>query len=67
LGSSLVKSKQWYLDSFKNVLSEEAIKSITAAWLTGTPIGSEKFKEKTEQTLGKAVALARKGPQKKVV
>jgi hypothetical protein len=67
LGSSLVKSKQWYLDSFKNVLSEEAINSITAAWLTGTPIGSEKFKEKIEQILGKAVALARKGPQKKVV
>jgi hypothetical protein len=49
------------------VLSKEAIKSITPAWLTGTPIGSEKFKEKTEQTLGKAVALAREGPQKKVV
>jgi hypothetical protein len=48
-------------------VSEETINSITAAWLTGTPIGSEKFKEKIEQILGKAVALARKGPQKKVV
>lgn len=67
LDSSLVKSKEWYLDSFKNVLSEEAIKSITAAWLTGTPIGSEKFKEKVEQILGKSVGLARKGPPKKVV
>jgi len=37
------------------------------AWLTGTPIGSEKFKEKVEQIVGKGVGLTRKGPPKKVV
>jgi putative transposase len=67
LDSSLAKSKEWYLDSFKNELSEESIKSITAAWLTGTPIGSKKFEEKVEQALGKSVGLARKGPPKKVL
>jgi hypothetical protein len=33
------------------VLSEEVIKKFTSAWLTGTPIGSEKFQEKVELTL----------------
>lgn len=67
LDSSLENAKAWYLDSFKNVLTEDAIKKITAAWLTGTPIGSEKFREKVEQVLGKRVGLARKGPREKVV
>lgn len=67
LGSSLAKSKEWYLGSFNDVLSEEAIKNITAAWVTGTPIGSETFKEKIEQVLGRSVGLARKGAPKKIV
>ncbi len=43
LSGSLAKSKEWYLDSFKNVLSEDAINSITAAWLTGTKVGREEI------------------------
>ena len=67
LGSNLAKSKGWYVDSFNNVLSEEAIKNITAAWLTGTPVGNKKFKERIEQTLNRSVGLARKGRPKKIV
>ena len=67
LSNSLESAQAWYLDSFKNSLSEDAVKAITAAWLTGTPVGNEVFKEKVELTLGRRVGLARKGPPLKAV
>ena len=66
LSNSLESAQAWYLDSFKNSLSDGAVKAITAAWLTGTPIGNDAFKEKVELTLGGSVGLARKDPLKAV-
>lgn len=67
LSNRLESTQAWYLDSFKNSLSDDAVNAITAAWLTGTPIGNEAFKEKVELTLGGSVGLARKGPPLKAV
>jgi len=42
-------------------LTTTNIKSIRAAWQTGTPLGNDKFKEKIERTLKQKVGYATRG------
>ena len=65
LGDTLRNAQLWYRESFSRSLSEDAVKKITAAWLTGTPLGNERFRAKVEQTLNQRVGLARKGRPRK--
>jgi putative transposase len=66
LGRTLAESRIFYLKGFNQVLSQKAVKKITAAWLTGTPLGNERFELKIEETLSKRVGLARKGRPRKI-
>ena len=66
LGRTLAESRSFYLKGFNQVLSQKAVKKITAAWLTGTPLGDQRFELKIEETLSKRVGLARKGRPRKI-
>ena len=61
LAATLEEAQRWYLDSFKVRPGEQATKAITAAWLTGTPLGGEAFQRAVERTLNRPVGLPRKG------
>ena len=55
-----------YRALFKAHVDEEQLKTIRAAWRTGTPLGNERFREQIESVVGRKVGQARRGrPRKK--
>ena len=54
-----------YRDLFKLVLDENLIKEIGSSLQTGTPLGSQKFKDEIEELLGLKVGYTRQGRPKK--
>ena len=60
LGKDEISQRKAYRDLFKHD-KEDNIKSIRAAWQTGTPLGNDKFKEKIERTLKQKVGYAIRG------
>jgi putative transposase len=50
-----------YRAMFKDVVEDTELNNIRAAWQTGTPLGSDKFKIKIENKLGCKVGQARRG------
>jgi putative transposase len=66
LGKDDVGRRAAYKKLFKQRMDTETLKSIRAAWQTGTPLGSERFKQKIEKTLNMKVGYAKRGRPKKV-
>ena len=54
-----------YRDLFRNVLDPNDLKDIRAAWLTGTPLGNDRFRVEIERALKMKVGHARRGRPKK--
>ncbi len=50
-----------YKDLFKAHIDSEELKSIRAAWQTGTPLGNDHFREKIERKLKTKIGQARRG------
>ena len=61
LGESTSERSLAYRELFKSHLGPETLKRITEAWLSGTPLGNDYFKEKVEMTLAKKVGQTRRG------
>lgn len=54
-----------YQALFSTELDKESMKKIGDAWITGTPLGSDVFKEQIEMTLARKVGQDRRGRPKK--
>lgn len=67
--SSLGADKQMRSDAYQNLfktyLSDEEINEIRAAWQTGTPLVTERFRQQIEKTLATRVGYAKRGRPKK--
>ncbi|MCF6258510.1 MAG: hypothetical protein L3K25_19820, partial [Gammaproteobacteria bacterium] len=50
-----------YKDLFRTHLDSDDLKSIRAAWQTGTPLGNDYFREKIERKLKTKVGQSRRG------
>jgi len=64
LGKNGVEQAQAYRESCKEKLEEHFITDIRNAVQTGTPLGSERFREQVESLLGKKVGYAQRGRPK---
>ncbi|HAI68462.1 MAG TPA: transposase [Gammaproteobacteria bacterium] len=65
LGENNKQRLSAYRDLFKEVMDENLIKEISSSLQTGTPLGSQKFKDEIEELLGMKVGYTRQGrPQK---
>ena len=65
LGENNKQRLSAYRDLFKLVLDENLIKEICSSLQTGTPLGSQKFKDEIEELLGLKVGYTRQGRPKK--
>ena len=54
-----------YRSLFSSHLDSAAVKKIQDAWLTGTPLGNERFTEMVEETLARKVGQDRRGRPRK--
>jgi REP-associated tyrosine transposase len=61
LGVDKVSRAKAYQDLFKNHLDKDSMKKISDAWLTGTPLGNDYFRQMIEGTLAKKVGQDRRG------
>jgi putative transposase len=61
LGRTRANRQVAYRDLFKVHVDETELKSIRAAWQTGTPLGNDYFREKIERKLGSKTGQARRG------
>ncbi|MGS2724397.1 transposase [Porticoccus sp. GXU_MW_L64] len=66
LGKAPTERQTAYKELFKAHLDKDVLEDIRAAWQTGTPLGSDLFKEKIEKKLGMKVGQARRGRPGKV-
>ena len=67
LGSNKSSQAQSYREGFKDVIDSSLINDIRNSVQTGTPLGSDKFKEQVEDLLDLKVGYALRGRPKKVV
>lgn len=66
LGNSLQARAEAYKALFRHHVDPDSLKNIRDAWLTGTPLGNDYFREKIESVLARKVGQARRGrPSKK--
>lgn len=65
LGRSLADRQAAYRDLFRTVLDSGELKELRAAWLTGTPLGNDRFRDNIERVLKTKVGQARRGRPKK--
>ncbi len=61
LGKTGEERIQAYTSLFDGYIDAEKLKNIGEAWQTGTPLGSDMFREKVECQLSTKVGLARRG------
>ena len=61
LGNDKIARANAYKELFRYDLDDEAMKKINDAWLTGTPLGNEYFKEMIERKLMTKVGQDRRG------
>ncbi len=61
LGKTKATRRETYKDLFRAHIDAEQLKSMRAAWQTGTPLGNDYFKEKIERKLKTKVGQARRG------
>ncbi len=61
LAKTKVARRENYKDLFKAHIDAEQLKSIRAAWQTGTPLGDDRFREKIERKLKTKVGQDRPG------
>lgn len=61
LGRTARQRREAYRALFKAHMDETAVKTIRAAWQTGTPLGNDYFKAKVEAKLKLKVGQARRG------
>ena len=61
LGRSGKERHAAYKALFHSHLGSDRVQQITDAWLTGTPLGSDYFREKVETTLSRKVGHVRRG------
>lgn len=66
LGTGEVSRMTAYKALFKAHVDTETLNDIRAAWQTGTPLGSDYFREKIEKKLGCKVGQARRGRPAKI-
>ncbi len=65
LGGSEAERQQTYMGLFRVHVDAGQLKQIREAWLTGTPLGNNRFKEQVEAMLGRKVGQPRQGRPKK--
>lgn len=65
LGRSLEDRQTVYRDLFRNMLEPGELKDLRTAWLTGTPLGNDRFRADIERTLRIKVGQAHRGRPKK--
>ena len=61
LGRTKATRRETYKDLFKAHIDAEQLKSIRAAWQTGTPLGNDYFRKKIERKLKTRIGQARRG------
>jgi len=61
LGKTKTTRCENYKDLFKAHIDFDELKSIRAAWQTGTPLGNDHFREKIERKLKTKIGQARRG------
>ncbi|NOX77149.1 MAG: transposase [Gammaproteobacteria bacterium] len=61
MGKTRVLRCKNYKSLFKSHIDDELLKSIHAAWQTGTPLGNDDFREKIERKLKTKIGQARRG------
>lgn len=61
LGENALERVQAYRALFRSHLDSETMKNITEAWLSGTPLGNDYFREKVEMTLLRKVGQTKRG------
>jgi putative transposase len=61
LGKTKVSRRENYKELFKAHIDPDQLKSIRAAWQTGTPLGNDYFREKIERKLKTKIGQARRG------
>ncbi len=66
LGGDSQQRAKYYRESFKEVIDEKLIDEIRASVQTGTPMGSERFKNEIEKLLGVKVGQSRRGRPSRV-
>jgi putative transposase len=64
LGATQAARLSAYKALFKVQLDRGVLDEIRSAWLTGTPLGNDRFKEEVERKLGRKVGQARRGRPK---
>lgn len=65
LGRNAAERQETYRGLFRDVLDASELKELRAAWLTGTPLGNDRFRMEIERSLKIKVGQARRGrPQK---
>jgi len=67
LGKTIDSRLNAYKALFKAQVAERKLSDIRAAWQTGTPLGSDAFKEKIEHKLNSKMGQARRGRQKRAL
>jgi len=68
LGENSTSCAKAYQALFKGHIDKESMKKISDAWLTGTPLGNDYFRQKIEETLVRKVGQDRRWrPTKKVL
>ena len=67
LGKTIDSRLNAYKALFKAQVDERELSDIRAAWQTGTPLGSDAFKEKIERKLNSKVGQARRGRPKRAL
>ena len=65
LGRNSSERQAVYRDLFRNVLEPDELKQVRAAWLTGTPLGNDRFRTDIERVLKTKVGQAHRGRPKK--
>ncbi len=61
IGGTKVTRCENYKGLFKAYINDEQLKSIRAAWQTGTPLGNDYFQKKIERKLKTKVGQGRRG------
>lgn len=67
LGRGPVTRQTAYRELFRVHLDAEALRDIRDAWLSGTPLGNDHFKEKIERKLKTKIGQARRGRPRKIL
>lgn len=65
LGSAGSTPASAYRQLFEGYLEQDLLADIDSAWRTGTPLGSERFRQRVEKQLDCSVGQARRGRPKK--